>query len=167
MIVPAHSREKNSIFKKTFFTIYYPSFSKMCYVRCIYSIECELWHCTKSAKNKINIRAKLSLNPANYHFFLFLFYFRLLLKMVNTKAPFFSKASFQKQPPEVFYKKAVFFPAKFTGKHLGWSLFKVLKRNSSTGVFCEYCQMFKNTCFKEHLIGCFYSLLLWCFLLVK
>ena len=51
--------------------------------------------------------------------------------------------------------------AKFTGKHLCWNLFKkklqalgpttLLKRDSNTGVFCEYCQIFKNTYFEEHL----------------
>ena len=44
----------------------------------------------------------------------------------------------QKQPPEVFYKKAAFDNfAIFTGKHLFWSLFSLL--------------CFKNTYFEEHL----------------
>ena len=64
--------------------------------------------------------------------------------------------SVQKQPPEVFYKKAVLKnSAIFTGKHLRWSLFlmklqafspaTLLKRDSSTGFFsCEFCETFKN-----------------------
>ena len=52
----------------------------------------------------------------------------------------------QKQPPDVFYKKAVLkYFAIFTGKHLRWSLFLIklqtlrlaalLKRDSNIGVF--------------------------------
>ena len=46
----------------------------------------------------------------------------------------------QKQPPEVFYKKAILKNfAILTGKHLCWSLFLIKLRaligNSSTGVF--------------------------------
>ena len=50
---------------------------------------------------------------------------------------------------------------KFTGKHLCQSLFfnKVpglglqlyLKRDSGTGVSCEFCEISKNTFFTEHL----------------
>ena len=49
----------------------------------------------------------------------------------------------EKLPPEVFCKKAVLKTfAKFTGKHLLWSLF-------SAQVFsCEYCKIFKNTYFE-------------------
>ena len=56
------------------------------------------------------------------------------------------KHCIQKQPPEVFYKKAVLKTvAIFTGKHWFWSLFLIklqvfdlatlLKRASNTGVF--------------------------------
>ena len=52
--------------------------------------------------------------------------------------------------------------AIFPGKHLCWSLFliklqavssaNVLKRGYNTGVYsCEYCKIFKNTSFEEHL----------------
>ena len=63
----------------------------------------------------------------------------------------------QKQPPEEFYDKA----AKFTAKHLCWSLFLIklqaLLEKTPTQVFSyEYCEIFKNTYFQEHLFGrCF------------
>ena len=49
--------------------------------------------------------------------------------------------------------------AIFAGKYLCWSLFLIknfretfLKRDSNTSVFfCEYCWIFKITCFEEHL----------------
>ena len=42
--------------------------------------------------------------------------------------------------------------AIFTGKHLCWCLFfNYQKRDSSTGVSCEYCEIFKETYFEEHL----------------
>ena len=51
--------------------------------------------------------------------------------------------------------------ANFTGKHQFWSLFLIklqafkpaylLKRDSSTGVSCEHCEIFKNTYSKVHL----------------
>ena len=47
--------------------------------------------------------------------------------------------------------------AIFTGKYLCWGLFLIknfkaalLKRNSNTCVFCEYCGIFQ-ICFEEHL----------------
>ena len=41
--------------------------------------------------------------------------------------------------------------AIFTGKHLCCSLF-LLKLQTPTQVFsCEYCEIFKNTYFEEHL----------------
>ena len=49
----------------------------------------------------------------------------------------------------------------FIGKHLCWGLFLIklqafrpvtfLKRDSNTGVSCEYCKIFKNSFFMEHL----------------
>ena len=61
----------------------------------------------------------------------------------------------QKQPPEVFYKKAIFKKlAIFTGKHLYWSHLKpttLIKRGSSTDVFHKYCLSFENIYFEEHL----------------
>ena len=48
-----------------------------------------------------------------------------------------------------------------TGKHLCWCLFltklqtwrsvTLLKRDSNTGVSCEYCEIRKNTYFEEHM----------------
>ena len=61
---------------------------------------------------------------------------------------------FQKQPPEVFYKKGVLKNfAKFTGKYLCQSLFfnKVagvcnsIKKGTLAQLFsCEFCEIFKN-----------------------
>ena len=59
-------------------------------------------------------------------------------------------------------KKGVFKNfAIFTGKHLSWSLFLIklqglrpailLKRDSTQVFSCEYCEIFKNTYFEEHL----------------
>ena len=62
----------------------------------------------------------------------------------------------QKQPPDVFYKKTV--PQNFeilTGKHQRCSL--ILKKLKAcnflkTQVFsCEYCEIFNNYYFEEHL----------------
>ena len=49
----------------------------------------------------------------------------------------------------------------FTGKHLCWSLFWIklqvfrpatlFKRDSNTDAFCEYCKIFNNTYFEQHL----------------
>ena len=51
--------------------------------------------------------------------------------------------------------------AIFTGKYFCWSLFLIklqafrnvtsLKRNSNTVFFCEYCEVFENYFFIEHL----------------
>ena len=62
----------------------------------------------------------------------------------------------QEHPPEVFYKKYVFKNfAKFTGKQLWQSLFfnKVAgEEETLMEVFsCEFCEIFKNTLFTEHL----------------
>ena len=63
----------------------------------------------------------------------------------------------------LFYKKAVLKNfGIFTGKHLCWSLFfnntaglqssNFIKKGPPTQMFaCEYCVIFKNTCFEEHL----------------
>ena len=40
--------------------------------------------------------------------------------------------------------------AIFTSKHLCWRLF-LIKRDSNTGISCEYCEIFKNIYFEEHL----------------
>ena len=47
----------------------------------------------------------------------------------------------------------------FTGKHLCWSLFSIelrpatlLKETPRKVLFCEYCEIFKNTYFKESLL---------------
>ena len=68
----------------------------------------------------------------------------------------------QKQPPEVFYKKAGLENfAKFTGKYLSKSLFLIklqisacnfTKKETLSQVFsCEFCEISKNTFFTEHL----------------
>ena len=62
-----------------------------------------------------------------------------------------SYVSVQKQPPEVYYMKGVLKNfTKFTGKHLWQSLF--FKNEILAQVFsCEFCEIFKNTLFTEHL----------------
>ena len=59
----------------------------------------------------------------------------------------------QKQLQDAFYKKAVLKNfAIFTGKHLCAIRPATLsKRDSNTGVSCEYSKIFKNICFEEHL----------------
>ena len=66
---------------------------------------------------------------------------------------------FQKQPLEVFYKKAVLKKlAIFTGKHLHWSIFliklqalQLYCKEIPTQLFsCEYCEIFKKTYFEEY-----------------
>ena len=71
--------------------------------------------------------------------------------------------NFKKQPPEMFFKKTVFNNfAIFIGKDLCWSLFliklqviRTLKlqffKNPTQVFSCEYCEIFKNTNFEEHL----------------
>ena len=55
-----------------------------------------------------------------------------------------------RQPPEVFYKKGTLKNfAKFTGKHCARVCF--LRKLQASGVFCEFCEIFKNTYFTEHL----------------
>ena len=79
---------------------------------------------------------------------------------------------FQKQPPELFYKKVVLEHfIIFTGKHLCQSLFLInlqpwkpatlLKRDYSTGVFLQFCKLFKNSYLKKHLITADSHLLNW------
>ena len=70
---------------------------------------------------------------------------------------------FQKQPPEVFYKKSVLrYFAKFTAKHLCQSLFfnkvcrpqpcNFIEKETLAQVFsCKFCEISKNTFFTEHL----------------
>ena len=66
------------------------------------------------------------------------------------------------QPPKVFYTKSVLKNfTKFTGKHLGQSLFlkkvaglgcNVIKKETLAQVFSrEFCEISKNTFFREHL----------------
>ena len=70
--------------------------------------------------------------------------------------------SVQKQPPVVFCKKGVLKNfSNFTGKHLCRSLFLIkldafratilFKRDSTTGVFQQNLQNFRNTYLEEHL----------------
>ena len=65
---------------------------------------------------------------------------------------------FQKQPPEMFCKKGVLKSlAIFTGEHLCRRLLLIklqacVRKETPTQVFsCEYCEIFKNTYFEEHL----------------
>ena len=80
------------------------------------------------------------------------------LKRCNCYVILFS-LKLQKQPPEVFYKKAVIKNfAVLTGKQLCWSLFLVklqasrlatlLKRETPKHVF--FCEIFKNAYFVKH-----------------
>ena len=67
----------------------------------------------------------------------------------------------KKQPPEVFYKNILKNLVKFTGKCLCQSLFfhkvasqacNFIKKEILVPVFsCEFCEIFKNTFFTEHL----------------
>ena len=68
----------------------------------------------------------------------------------------------QKQPPEVFYEKVVLRNfTKFTGKHLGQSLFlttlqawacNFIKKETLAHVFfCGFCEICEKTFFTEHL----------------
>ena len=58
----------------------------------------------------------------------------------------------QKQPPEVFYKKGVLVNfAKFTGKHLRQSLFLIKEETLAQAFSCEFCEIYKNSFFTEHL----------------
>ena len=70
--------------------------------------------------------------------------------------------SIRSSHPEMICEKDVLkYFAKFTGKHLRWSLFLIKlqtlvlatlnKKDSNTGVFCEFCKIFENTYFEEHL----------------
>ena len=68
--------------------------------------------------------------------------------------------NFKEQPPELFYKKAALENfAKFTEKHLCQSLFfnklqargKKEKKTLAQVFSCEFCEIFKNTFFTEHL----------------
>ena len=82
-------------------------------------------------------------------------YLSALFDFHEYKLLYFYFNNFWKQPPEVFYQKGV--PenfAKFTGKHLCQSLFfnKVAEKETLAQVFsCEFCKIFKNTFFTEHL----------------
>ena len=66
----------------------------------------------------------------------------------------------QKEPPEVFYKKAILKNSTIIiGKHLCWSLFSpvleslqlYLKEIPAQVFSCEYCGYFKNNFYTEHL----------------
>ena len=53
----------------------------------------------------------------------------------------------------MFYEIGVFKNfAKFTGKHLRWSFCNLYSKQTPTQVFpCEFCEVFQNTFFTEHL----------------
>ena len=67
-------------------------------------------------------------------------------------------SKYQKQPPEVFYKKGVLKNfVKFTRQSLffnnvaGLRPVKLLKKEILTQAFsCEFCEIFKNTIFTAH-----------------
>ena len=67
--------------------------------------------------------------------------------------------SWQKKPPEVFYKNGVLRKfTKFTGKHTCQSLFfnkvagLLIKKEALAQVFSwEFCEIFKNTFFTRHV----------------
>ena len=71
----------------------------------------------------------------------------------------YSSPFIEKQPPEVFYRKAVLKDfAIFAGINLRWSLFliklcpQLYWKETPTQVFsCEYCEIFKSTYFEKHL----------------
>ena len=86
---------------------------------------------------------------------------RKLIILMGTKI-FSSIPKFQKQPPEVFCKKAILKNFTiFTGKPLCWILFLIklqafrpanlLKRDSNTRVFLRILKILKNSYFEEHL----------------
>ena len=60
-----------------------------------------------------------------------------------------------KSSHQLFLKAALKNFAVFTGKHLCWSLFLIKfiyqKESPTQMFFCEYCKIFKNTYFEEHL----------------
>ena len=69
-------------------------------------------------------------------------------------------AHYRRSCSQMFFKITVLKNFKiFTGKHLCWSLFLIkfqswwpatlLKRNSNTGVFCEYCKILKISSFSR------------------
>ena len=66
---------------------------------------------------------------------------------------YLNKLFLLKQPPEVFCEKVVLRNfAKFTGKHLCQSLFFNNVAETLAQVFsCEFCEISKNTFFKEHI----------------
>ena len=60
--------------------------------------------------------------------------------------------TFRSSHPGVFYKKGVLKNfAKFTGKHQCQSLFFNKKETLAQVFSCEYCEIFKNTFYAEHL----------------
>ena len=80
------------------------------------------------------------------------------VKLVQIKSLYSNFNSFHaNSPPEVFYKNFLLKNfAILTGKRLCWSLFLIglhlYSKDTPTQVFCcEYCQIFKDTYFEEHL----------------
>ena len=68
--------------------------------------------------------------------------------------------NFKSRRLQMFFKISVLKNfAIFTGKHLCWSYFLIelqrpailLKRDSNTVSFCEYCEIFKDAYFEEHM----------------
>ena len=84
-------------------------------------------------------------------------YVHLLLRFQSL---LLSRVTFKKQPPEVFYKKAVLKNfAIFRGKTLCWSLFLInvaghpatLNETPTQAFSCGYCKIFQNIFFEEHI----------------
>ena len=81
------------------------------------------------------------------------YYFHKILKLhiLQTK----KMSQFQKQLPEVFYKKALLKNfVIFTGKHLYWGLFSILLKETLTQVAlsCEYCEIFTQKICEQLLL---------------
>ena len=102
--------------------------------------------CNLSVKRKLNCRRLFGKLPRNNKH-----------PMVETFERFILIGLLQRNVKssrlEVFCKKCVLKNfAKLTRKHLCWSLFLVWDyRDSSAGVSCEFCEIFINDYFAEHL----------------
>ena len=86
---------------------------------------------------------------------------KAVYSVVYSTAHVFLHSRSQKQSPEVFCKKSVLnvlsnilLKCSFKGKQLcrGLFLMKCHKKETATQMFfSEYCEIFKNTYFQEHL----------------
>ena len=67
-----------------------------------------------------------------------------LIHLQNSRQPQEEYIKFQKQPPEMFYRKAVL-------KNCAKLTRKLLCRNLAQALFCKFCKIFKNTFLTERL----------------